>query len=203
VGVKADAEFDAAKSKNCCMLNSFHWFNPPSKWDIQEGRLSVDVSPNTDFWRKTHYGFIRDSGHFFCKQVSGDFGIQVRVRGEYAFLYDQGGLMLRASDQYWMKCGIEYVDGTQQASAVVTNDFSDWSVTPLKTNPEEVWFRVKRQDCSLEVFYSLDGFDYTMLRTAYLKSSHNLDVGVMCAAPQGPGFHITFSDLSIETATTS
>ena len=43
--------------------------------------------------------------------------------------------MLRASDQYWMKCGIEYVDGIQQASAVVTNDFSDWSVTPLQTNP--------------------------------------------------------------------
>ena len=109
--------------------------------------------------------------------------------------------MLRASDQHWMKCGIEYVGSTQQASAVVTNDFSDWSVTPLKTNPEEVWFRVKRQDCSLEVFYSLDGFDYTMLRTAYLKSPQNLDAGVMCAAPQGPGFHITFSDLSIENAT--
>ena len=81
---------------------------------------------------------------------------------------------------------------------MVTNDFSDWSVRPLKTNPEEVWFRVKRQDVSLEVFYSLNGVDYMMLRTAYLKSPPNLDVGVMCAAPQGPGFPITFSDLSIE-----
>ena len=160
--------------------------------------MTVDVSRDTDFWRKTHYGFIRDSGHFFFKEVTGDFVVQVRVRAGYAHLYDQGGLMLRASDQYWMKCGIEYVDGTQQASAVVTNDFSDWSVRPLKTNPEEVWFRVKRQDVSLEVFYSLNGVDYTMLRTAYLKSPPNLDAGVMCAAPQGPGFPITFSDLSIE-----
>ena len=39
-----------------------------------------------------------------------------------------------------------------------------------------------------------------MLRTAYLKLPPNLDVGVMCAAPQGPGFPITFSDLSIENA---
>ena len=185
------------------VLHSCRWFNPPKKWDLRENELSVDVSPETDFWRKTHYGFIRDSGHFFYKPVSGDFAVQARIRGEYAFLYDQGGLMLRASDEYWMKCGIEYVDGTQQASAVVTNDFSDWSVTPLKTNPEEVWFRVKRQGCSLEIFYSLDGFDYVMIRTAYLKSSQNVDVGVMCAAPQGPGFRITFGDLSIESASPS
>jgi uncharacterized protein len=180
------------------MLRSFRWLNSPAKWEIQGNRLSVDVSPNTDFWRKTHYGFIRDSGHFFFKQISGDFMVQVRIRGGYAFLYDQGGLMLRASDQYWMKCGIEYVDGTQQASAVVTNDFSDWSVIPLTTNPQEAWFRVRRHGLSLEVFYSLNGSDYTMLRTAYLKSPPDLDVGVMCAAPQGPGFPIAFSDLAIE-----
>jgi len=139
------------------MLNSFQWLNPPSRWDIEQDRLSVDVSPNTDFWRKTHYGFIRDSGHFFRKQISGDFVIQVRIRGDYASLYDQGGLMLRASERYWMKCGIEYVDGTQQASVVVTNDFSDWSVTPVNTNPQEVWFRVKKQDCSGRSFIPSTG----------------------------------------------
>ena len=102
--------------------------------------------------------------------------------------------------RYWLKCGIEYVEGVQLASAVVTNDFSDWSVTPLENNPEEAWFRVKRRDCSVEVFYSLDGSDYTMTRTAYLQSSRDIEVGVMCAAPQGPGFHISYYDLSIEDA---
>ena len=182
------------------MWDSFQWLNPPSKWEVQDGGLSVDVSPKTDFWRKTHYGFIRDSGHFLYKEVSGNFVVQVGVHGDYAALYDQGGLMLRASDQYWMKCGIEYVGGVQQASAVVTNDFSDWSVTPLQINPAQVWFRVKRQDCSLEVFYSLDGKDYVMIRTAYLKCSRELNVGIMCAAPEGPGFRIKFYDLWIEEA---
>jgi regulation of enolase protein 1 (concanavalin A-like superfamily) len=182
------------------MWNAFSWLNPPSTWKIQEDQLLVDVSPETDFWRKTHYGFIRDSGHFFFTTVPGDFSIQVRIRGHYASLYDQGGLMLRASGEYWMKCGIEYVDGTQQASVVVTNDYSDWSVTPLVANPTDVWFRVKKQECSLEVFYSLDGADFAMLRTAYLQCPRTLDVGMMCAAPQGPGFRIEFSDFSLATA---
>jgi regulation of enolase protein 1 (concanavalin A-like superfamily) len=180
------------------MWDSFQWLNPPQSWDTKEGALSVDVSPKTDFWRKTHYGFVRDSGHFFFKRVSGDFSIQARMRGDYTSLYDQGGLMLRTSEEYWMKCGIEYVNGTQQASVVVTNDFSDWSVTPLIANPDEVWFRVKKQECSIEVFYSINGIDYTMLRTAYLRCPRDLDVGIMCAAPEGPGFRIVFSELSIE-----
>jgi regulation of enolase protein 1 (concanavalin A-like superfamily) len=73
-------------------------------------------------------------------------------------------------------------------------------VTPLVANPTDVWFRVKKQECSLEVFYSLDGADFAMLRTAYLQCLHTLDVGVMCAAPQGPGFRIEFSEFSIAAA---
>ncbi|HEY5743513.1 MAG TPA: DUF1349 domain-containing protein [Terrimicrobiaceae bacterium] len=182
------------------MWNSFQWLNPPAHWEIHDEELVVNVSPDTDFWRKTHYGFIRDSGHFFFQRMSGDFVIQVCVQGEYASLYDQGGLMLRTSDEYWLKCGIEYVHGVQEASVVVTNDFSDWSVSPLAANPSKVWFRIKKQECSVEVFYSLEGIEYTMMRTAYLKCLRDIDIGVMCAAPQGPGFSIAFRDFVIETS---
>ena len=47
------------------MWDSFQWLNSPANWQIEGEKLSIDVSPNTDFWRKTHYGFIRDSGHFY------------------------------------------------------------------------------------------------------------------------------------------
>ena len=38
--------------------------------------------------------------------------------------YDQAGLMVRLDPQHWLKCGIEYVDGRQCASAVVTRRLS-------------------------------------------------------------------------------
>jgi uncharacterized protein len=44
--------------------------------------------------------------------------------------------MLKISETHWMKCGIEYVHGVKQASTVITNDYSDWSVTPLPADFE-------------------------------------------------------------------
>jgi regulation of enolase protein 1 (concanavalin A-like superfamily) len=183
------------------MWENFQWLNQPRAWDVQGDQLSVQVSPKTDFWRKTHYGFIRDSGHLFFKPVSGDFLIQARIRGDYAALYDQGGLMLRRSEDYWMKCGIEYVEGTQQASVVVTNDFSDWSVTPLLANPPEVWFRVKKRECSLEVFYSVNLRELTHeLREVFAKQrfaagqSHLLDTE-RYECPGEPGNFLKAQDL--------
>jgi len=100
--------------------------------------------------------------------------------------------MVRLDETTWMKCGIEYVEGVQHVSAVVTRDFSDWSVVPLPHNPPSIWLRVTRHGDALEVHYSLDGSAYQMLRLAHLSLEPALAVGVMCAAPDGDGFAVTF-----------
>ena len=80
--------------------------------------------------------FERDNGHFYYRSLPGDqsFTATVNVRGKYHTLYDQGGLMLRIDEKNWIKCGVEYVDGQQFASVVVTvNGWSDWSVVPINS----------------------------------------------------------------------
>jgi regulation of enolase protein 1 (concanavalin A-like superfamily) len=81
----------------------------------------------------------------------------VKVSGEYQELYDQAGIMVRLDEANWLKCGIEFVEGVQQVSAVVTRDYSDWSVVPLPHNPASLWVRVTRRGTAVEVQYSLDG----------------------------------------------
>lgn len=173
------------------------WHNQPPAWTMQDGTLRVTAGPKTDFWRKTHYGFIRDNGHFYFQQVDGDFIAEVKVSGDYAALYDQAGLMLRVDENTWLKCGIEFVDGVQQASAVVTRDFSDWSVVPLASHPPAVWLRLRRKAEAVEVFYSLDGERYELLRMAYLTTAKTLQVGPTCAAPEGNGFPVVFEGFAI------
>jgi regulation of enolase protein 1 (concanavalin A-like superfamily) len=104
------------------------WHNEPPDWKHQEQTLSVTSGLKTDFWRKTHYGFIRDNGHFYYQEVTGNFRADVKIIGKYEVLYDQAGLMIRENDLTWLKCGIEFVNDVQYASAVVTRDYSDWSV---------------------------------------------------------------------------
>jgi hypothetical protein len=175
------------------------WYNEPLIWNVQGDKIYITSGAKTDFWRETHYGFIRDNGHFFYQQVEGDFIVEVKVSGEYRELYDQSGLMVRLNERHWLKCGIEFVEGIQQVSAVVTRDYSDWSVVPLADNPASLWVRVIRRSTAVEVQYSLDGEQYKMLRLAYLTPVETLDVGVMCASPEGNGFPMTFEGFKIHS----
>lgn len=174
------------------------WLNEPKIWREQGDTLTVIADGKTDFWRKTHYSFVRDNGHFYYRDVEGDFTCEVSIEGDYHDLYDQAGLMLRLSDTTWLKCGIEFVNGVQQASAVVTREHSDWSVIPLLMNPKAVQLRLARRGGTVEFSYSLDSTNYTMLRLAYLTEVERLQLGVMCAAPEGDGFPVVFEGFTCD-----
>lgn len=172
------------------------WYNEPPSWHKQPGVITVTSGAKTDFWRQTHYGFIRDNGNFYYQLVTGDFTAVVKITGQYKAMYDQAGLMIRQNETTWLKCGIEFVDGVQQVSAVVTRDYSDWSVVPLPHNPASLWLRLTRKSETVQVHYSPDDKHYTMLRMAYLTLDETISVGVMCASPDGDGFVTTFEGLN-------
>lgn len=65
---------------------AFRWLNQPASWSGDDKALELRTDANTDFWRRTFYGFIRDNGHAFLREVSGDFTASVFVLGEYAHL---------------------------------------------------------------------------------------------------------------------
>ncbi len=176
------------------------WLNEPQRWQEHNGVVAFTIEPGTDFWRKTHDGGIRDNGHLYYETIEGDFVAEVKVRGQYSALYDQAGLMVRLDETVWLKCGIEYMVGVQYASAVVTRDYSDWSVVPLSPPPPAIYLHVKRAGGTIEVSYSLDSLSFTMIRTTYLTSAASLQVGLMGAAPQGAGFEAIFENFQITTA---
>jgi len=38
---------------------SMDWYNEPPMWTVHGSTITVKSGPKTDFWRTTHYGFIR------------------------------------------------------------------------------------------------------------------------------------------------
>jgi len=174
------------------------WFNEPPQWEEKDGKIAVTSGAKTDFWRKTRHGFIKNDGNFYHREVDGDFVASVKITGEYKAQYDQAGLMVTLDDFTWMKCGVEFVDSIQQASVVVTRDYSDWSVLPMFSNPESSWIKVERFGEAFVVSFSRDGENYFLLREAFLTAELKLLVGVMVASPKGDGFKTTFEELNIE-----
>jgi len=181
------------------MAGGMRWLNEPPAWTEEGGALRLTTAPDTDFWRTTHYGFVRDTGHFRHDRVSGDFVARVRIEGAYREQYDQAGLMLRLDERTWMKCGIEYVDGRQWASAVITRDLSDWSVVALEPEPPGLWIEVRRTAEAVQVSFGEQAPD-RLLRLGALTDAAALDVGVMAASPDGSGFEAVLRDFSVEPA---
>ena len=179
-------------------MYAVEWLNEPPAWEARGQTLIVTVGPQTDFWRTTHYGFVRDNGHLWFRSWDGDFVAGVTVTGAYRDRYDQAGLMVRLNERTWLKCGVEFVDGVQHASAVVTRDHSDWSVAPLTDNPRSLWLRVSRTGPDVEVRYSVDGEHYDLLRLSRLTDAQPLLVGPMCAAPDGAGFEVAFEGFAVD-----
>lgn len=173
------------------------WYNEPQRWVGTIRQLSLTTDRKTDFWRITHYGFTRDNGHFLFTKQSGNFLASVKVSGNYRALYDQAGLMIRLDEKNWIKSGIEFVHGVHQVSAVVTRNFSDWSVVPLIHTPDALWLRLLRKEDYVEISYSLDGNDYQMLRLAYFPSDQEVQIGLMGASPDGEGFDILFEGFEV------
>lgn len=179
-------------------LDRMQWFNEPSGWEVRDGEVLVmQVPAKTDYWRITHYGFTVDDAPFYYAVYGGEFEAKVKITGDYRTTFDQMGLMLRIDHEQWIKCGVEFVDGLQHVSTVVTHGTSDWSVVELTEVPRSLWIRAVRRLDAVEVSYSLDGETYKTVRTCYLEDHCPVQVGLMAASPDGAGFEARFEHFEV------
>ncbi len=179
-------------------LEKMQWFNEPENWRIENGTLVMDVTPQSDYWRVSHYGFTVDDAPFLYTLRGGEFEVKVKISGKYKERFDQAGLMLKIDKENYVKAGIEFVDGKYNLSAVVTHGTSDWSVIKLDEPVNFVWIKAVRRLDAVEIFYSFDDKEYTMMRNCWMQDNTPIMVGMMAACPDGNGFEATFEEFKIK-----
>jgi regulation of enolase protein 1 (concanavalin A-like superfamily) len=179
-------------------LEKMTWFNEPQTWSIKNNSLMMQVTPQSDYWRISHYGFTVDDAPFYFANYGGEFEAKVKLTGAYKARFDQMGLMVRTDAKNYIKAGVEYVDGKFNVSTVVTHDKSDWSVLTLDKAPPFIWIKVVRRLDALEIFYSLDDQNYILTRNAPLQDNAPVMVGLMAASPDGKGFEARFEHFSVK-----
>lgn len=188
----------AALCSHAQTLEKMNWFNEPAQWNIDGNALTMTVTPQSDYWRISHYGFTVDDAPFYWAEYGGEFEAKVKISGDYKVRFDQAGLMLRIDHENYIKAGIEFVDGKYNLSAVVTHHTSDWSVITLDKPVPYIWIKAVRRLDAVEIFYSFDDKDYILMRNAWMQDNTPMKVGLMGACPDGKGFNAKFENFTVK-----
>ncbi|OJH35764.1 DUF1349 domain-containing protein [Cystobacter ferrugineus] len=193
---KAVAAPPAGKGAGTTMEDGI-WLNEPKVWKRADGVLEVTTDKSTDFWRETHYGFTRDSGHFLGVRTGASFTAQLRVEAAYEQLYDQAGIMVRVDNRRWVKAGIEMSDGRAMLSSVLTNGKSDWATGPYEHDSRSFWMRATVAKGVLRLQVSADGKTWPLVRLAPFPEAASYQVGPMCCTPERAGLSVRFSEFRL------
>jgi hypothetical protein len=188
----------ASQLTNAQTLEKMNWFNEPETWKVTDCKLTMKVTPKSDYWRISHYGFTVDDAPFYYAEYGGEFEVKVKISGDYKVRFDQAGLMIRIDHENYIKTGIEFVDGKYNLSTVVTHHTSDWSVITLDKPVDAIWIKAVRRLDAVEIFYSFDDKEYTLMRNAWMEANRPVKVGMMGACPDGEGFDVTFSNFTVK-----
>lgn len=179
-------------------LEKLQWFNEPEKWEIKIIAFQMFVTPQSDYWRISHYGFTVDDAPFCYGVYGGEFEVKVKITGITKKDLIEAGLMLRVDKENYIKTGIEFVDGKYNISSVVTHKTSDWSMISTDKSLPYIWIKAVRRLDAVEIYYSFDDKSYQLMRNAYLQDNTPVMVGLMGASPDGKGFLAKFENFSVK-----
>lgn len=180
---------------NDLKLDSGEWLNEPLQTELKDGAFVVSAREKTDFWQKTSYGFIHNSGHALLNDFLNETSLEASWILDYRHQFDHAGLMVYSDELNWIKAGVEFADGTPQLGAVVTREISDWSVAPVPNwMDKEVQIRFSRSGDALTIRAKCEG-NWQLVRVAPLDPSRKWRAGIFVASPLRVGLKVTFTRL--------
>ena len=176
------------------LLDVGTWTHEPEAVTLDGDVLRVTAVEGSDAWRTTSYGFVHDSEHALLQSMDGPSSVEVSFVLDYTEQFDQAGVFLRVDDRTWIKAGVEFSDGVPQLGAVVTREFSDWSVAPVaEWAGRVVTVRASRDGDAVTVRAWAAGEEPRLVRVAYLDPDAVVSAGLLCAAPTRAGLTVTFT----------
>ncbi len=180
-------------------LRPFRWLHEPAHWTL-DTVLELMTRPDTDYWQRTHYGFQRDTGHFFFTELDADFAMTAHITFAPTAQYDQCGLMCRVDSDTWIKCSAEYETPafSHLGSVVTVRGYSDWATQEIPSTITGLHYKLNRKGSDFRIAWAMDGRDWRQMRITHLDPCPvRLQVGIYACSPTGPGFVCSVHDLTI------
>lgn len=188
---------------NNALPSQFTWFCEPTHHRVEGDRITLVSDSGTDFWQRTHYGFRNDNGHCLWTDVSGDFVVKTHVRYTPQHQFDQAGLIVYFTEDYWVKCSVEREDTKPyNLGSVVTNEgYSDWATQPFRKQTVDMEFMIKHLRTDFEIYCRETGeSEWQQLRISRLNLPLDtvFHVGIYACSPKVGGFEASFYSIEID-----
>jgi regulation of enolase protein 1 (concanavalin A-like superfamily) len=136
---------------------------------------------------------VHDSEHALLAPLKDKTGVEVTFIPAFERQFDQAGVFIRADELRWIKAGIELADGQLQLGAVVTADWSDWSVAPVpEWSGRKVTIRMSRSMDAVTIRARVDEEPFRLVRVAPFTAEAVIHAGPFCCAPTRSGLEVRF-----------
>jgi uncharacterized protein len=169
------------------------WTHPPISATEHGGDLLVTAAEGSDAWRTTSYGFIHDSEHALVASFPADSAMEVEFTASFSHQFDQAGIFVRVSPQRWVKAGVEFADDRVQLGAVVTDQRSDWSLSPVSDwVRKRVRIRVSWVGDALTIRAKPERGSFQLVRVLPFEPGVNAFAGPYICAPTRSGLTVPF-----------
>ncbi|WP_019910616.1 DUF1349 domain-containing protein [Paenibacillus sp. HW567] len=171
------------------------WTHEPVSSEVQDGMFVVEAVKGSDYWEKTMYGFQHDNGHALLASWEDSEAVEVSFSLQgFTGLYDQAGIMLWHSPTVWIKAGIELNDGVPHIGAVVTDMYSDWSLSPVpEWDGGVVTIRASRMNDAVVIRARTDNHPWRTIRVARFPYEAGKQAGPFLCAPTRAGLRVSFT----------
>ena len=172
------------------------WTHPPVSihHDADSNALHVVAESGSDAWLHTAYGFVHDSAHALLAPLPVGGAMDVSFRGDWHGQFDQAGLFVAASEERWVKAGVEFADGHLGLGAVVTAGASDWSIGRVdEWIGAELTVRISRWADALIVRARATDQEWRLVRVAPFPADAVAAAGPFLAAPTRAGLEVVFT----------
>ena len=152
----------------------------------------------TTFRRRAGLEHKVDHAFIYGLKLNGDGEVAMRFRPEHRHQHSEASLTIRVDEANWVKAGAEYLGGQHLVSTVTTRDHTDWSLSPVDSDSDEIWLRLIRDGGTVTVAHADDGVAYTTIASTYLPGGIAALGGIASSRPVSEGFWDTAQDLDIE-----
>ncbi|MEU6858215.1 DUF1349 domain-containing protein [Glycomyces sp. NPDC046736] len=168
------------------------------QWTVDGGLITPYFETKTTLTRSAGADPQRDHVYIYGLELRGDGEIAMRFRPEHRLQHAEASLTIRVDEDHWVKTGAEYLGGQHLVSTVTTRGHTDWSLSPVDTESDEIWLRLIRSGGTVSVAHAEDGLDYTTIASTYLPGGVPALAGIASPHPVSETFWDAAQDLDID-----